>query len=309
MRPRSRRQRWPAARRWPRPTRRCSPRRPLRWPTRRIPAPARSTLSPWRLGTSTSPSTARPASRPWPTARLPDEDADAYTALADEGDFRPAATPVADASIPEDGGRRPLVLVVSAVAAIFVVGAAALVVALAISMRPTAAVRPDPGHNAVAPRQAGARRAGRSGARSGAGSCGAGSRPRSSGSRAAAPAPAPGRPAPAPAPAAPAPEPGSSRPLRLLCRLRRLPLRCSGAGGAASGGSRPDSGSDSGAAGPRAAAGTRRSGPWGGGHGGGGWPGGGGRGGGGFPGGGPAVRRRRPRRLRRRRIRVPGLHF
>ncbi|MGC1808207.1 MAG: hypothetical protein WA752_30240, partial [Mycobacterium sp.] len=107
-----------------------------------------------------------------------DEDADAYTALAGEGDFQTGShtgyTGVVDA--PVDGGRRPLVLVATAVVAIFVVGAAALLVAMAISMRPTASVRPEPGHNAVAPKPA----------------------------PAAPPAPAPVQ---APAPAAPAPAP------------------------------------------------------------------------------------------------------
>ena len=88
---------------------------------------------------------------------VPDDDLDAYTALAGEGDFETgtytgAYTGIAAA--PEEGRRRPLILVASAVAAIFVVGAAALLVALAISMRPTAAVRPEPGHNAVAPKPA-----------------------------------------------------------------------------------------------------------------------------------------------------------
>ena len=83
------------------------------------------------------------------------DDDDAYTALADEQEFATGSYTGVTSVIPRDGGRRPLFLVVSAVAAIFVVGAAALVVALAISMRPTAAVRPEPGHNAVAPAKPG----------------------------------------------------------------------------------------------------------------------------------------------------------
>ncbi len=86
---------------------------------------------------------------------VPDEDADAYTAIAaDEADPGTGAyTGIAD--VPSDGGRRPLVLVASAVAALFVVGAAALLVALAVSMRPSCGhqARPRP------QRQAGARRA------------------------------------------------------------------------------------------------------------------------------------------------------
>ena len=117
------------------------------------------------------------------------DDDDAYTAFAGEqadfetGTYTGAYTGVVDA--PVDGGRRPLVLVSSAVVAIFVVGAAALLVAMAISMRPTASVRPEPGHNAVAPKPA----------------------PAAPPAPAPVQAPAPAAPAPAPEPAAPAPEP------------------------------------------------------------------------------------------------------
>ena len=51
------------------------------------------------------------------------------------------------------GERRSFGLVGSALAGIFIVGVAALVVSLAIAIRPTAAVRPVPGHNVVAPAQ------------------------------------------------------------------------------------------------------------------------------------------------------------
>ena len=151
-----------------------------------------------------------------------DEDADAYTALAGEGDFQTGShtgyTGVVDA--PMDGGRRPLVLVATAVVAIFVVGAAALLVAMAISMRPTASVRPEPGHNAVGA-QAGACRAARSSAGAGTGSCCArprtgcaGSRAGRAGSRAgrAGSRPAPAAPAPEPVPVAPAPAPEPAAP-------------------------------------------------------------------------------------------------
>jgi uncharacterized membrane protein YgcG len=110
-----------------------------------------------------------------------DEDGDAYTALAgEEADFQ-TGTYTGVAEIPSDGGRRPLFLVASAVAALFVVGAAALLVALAVSMRPTAATRPDPGHNAKPA-------------------------PAAPAAPASAPAPAPAAPAPAPEAPAPAPE-------------------------------------------------------------------------------------------------------
>ncbi|MGO9158282.1 DUF7159 family protein [Mycobacterium sp.] len=93
---------------------------------------------------------------------VPAELADTYT-----GEHT-AATRVVGADYRE---RRSFTLIGSALAAILIVGVAALVVSLAISIRPTAGVRPDPGHNVVAPTQQ--------------------------------PAPV----APAPAPAAPAPEP------------------------------------------------------------------------------------------------------
>ena len=75
---------------------------------------------------------------------VPDELADAYT-----GEHT-AGTRIAGADY---GERRSFTLIGSAVAAIFIVGVAALVVSLAISIRPTAGVRPDPGHNIVAPAQ------------------------------------------------------------------------------------------------------------------------------------------------------------
>jgi hypothetical protein len=123
---------------------------------------------------------------------VPDEDANAYTAVVDGGDFE-TGTYTGVSAAPLEGGRRPLFLVASGVAAIFVVGAAALLVALAISMRPTAAVRPEPGHNAVAPKPAPA----------------APAAPAPAAPAPEAPAPAPAAPvpeAPAPEPAAPAPE-------------------------------------------------------------------------------------------------------
>jgi hypothetical protein len=98
---------------------------------------------------------------------VPDELADAYT-----GEHTAATSIVGDVR-----ERRSFTLLGSALAAIFIVGVAALVVSLAISIRPTAGVRPDPGHNIIAPTQPAP----------------------------VAPAPAPA--APAPAPAAPAPAP------------------------------------------------------------------------------------------------------
>ncbi len=121
---------------------------------------------------------------------VPDDDADDYTAVADADAFATGAYTRLRAA-PEQGGRRSLVLVVSAVAAILVVAVSALVVALAISMRPTAAVRPEPGQKAVAPAKPA---------------------PSAPAAPASAPAPAPAAPAPAPAPAAPAPAPAAPAP-------------------------------------------------------------------------------------------------
>jgi len=100
----------------------------------------------------------------------------AYSAVPDDfsGAFtveRAAAAPVVGAGYHDPRSFR---LVGSALAAIFVVGVAALVASLAIAIRPTAAVRPSPEQHVVAPTQA---------------------------------APAPAAPAPAPVPAAPAPAP------------------------------------------------------------------------------------------------------
>jgi len=115
----------------------------------------------------------------------------AYSAVADDFDdaytgAHTAATQLVGAGYRE---RRSFRLVGSALAAIFVVGVTALVVSLAIAIRPTAGVRPDPGHHVVAPTQAAP--------------------------APAAPAPAPAAPAPAPAavPEAPAPVPAAQVPV------------------------------------------------------------------------------------------------
>ena len=143
-----------------------------------------------------------------------DEDGDAYTALADEGEAETGLyTGVAEAQ--SDGGRRPLFLVASAVAALFVVGAAALLVALAVNMRPTAATRPDPGHNAKpAPASAPAPAPASVPAPAPAAPAPEAPAPEAPAPEPVvqAPAPAPAAPAPAPAPAAPAPAPEAPAP-------------------------------------------------------------------------------------------------
>jgi hypothetical protein len=219
-----------------------------------------------------------------------DDDVDAYTALAGEGDFETGSYTGAYTGIaaaPEEGRRRPLILVASAVAAIFVVGAAALLVALAISMRPTAAVRPEPGHNAVAPKPAPAAPAAPAPASAPAPAPEAPAPAPEAPAPApeqVAPAPAPAAPAPAPVPAAPAPEPVAPPPAPVAPApapppaVVPIPIPIPGV--------------------PPIFGGPRQgppNGPWGGGGwgpgGGGGYPGGGGGypgpgGGGGFPGGG-----------------------
>lgn len=73
---------------------------------------------------------------------VPEDFADTHT-----GEHAPASGFV------DVGGRRSFGLVGSALAGIFIVGVAALVVSLAIAIRPTSGVRPVPGHNVVAPAQ------------------------------------------------------------------------------------------------------------------------------------------------------------
>jgi uncharacterized membrane protein YgcG len=154
---------------------------------------------------------AAPGEQPLAYSAVPDEDADAYTAVADDREFATGAYTGAytrATAVPRHRGRRPFALVASAVAAIFVLGAVALVVAVAIGMRPTAGVRPEPGHNIVAPsKQAPAP------APAPAAPAPAAPAPAPASAPAAAPpAPAPAPEAPAPAPAAPAPAPAAQVP-------------------------------------------------------------------------------------------------
>ena len=58
---------------------------------------------------------------------------------------------------PADEGRKPFLLVGSALTSIFVVGVVALVISLAVSIRPTADQRPSPGQSAIVPSTPGAR--------------------------------------------------------------------------------------------------------------------------------------------------------
>jgi hypothetical protein len=76
---------------------------------------------------------------------VPDEDADANTGIADQAD---------DASKDESASRRrPVMLLGSALAVIFISAVVALEIALAISIRPTVALRPSPNENLIVPTQ------------------------------------------------------------------------------------------------------------------------------------------------------------
>lgn len=195
-------------------------------------------------------------------------DAFAYSAVPDEADdIYPAEPTAATALVDGYPERRSFRTVASIVAGVFVVGVVALVVSLAIAIRPTANVRPSPNQNVVvAPtRPAPAPAA-----------------PAPEAPAAPAPASAPAPAAPAPAPAAPAPEaqvpapgpaPAAPAPGPALPPVAPvpvpIPLPIPGIGGPPGGGWGPPGGGE----GP---------------HGGGGipgFPGGGGHGGGGFGGG------------------------
>jgi uncharacterized membrane protein YgcG len=126
--------------------------------------------------------------QPLAYSAVSDDEDDAYTAIAPEDD---AYTEIAQEPDGATGYqyvavgrtasvRRPFALVASAVAALFVVGVAALTIVL-VGMKHTAAVQSNPGQHLVAPNKQ-------------------------------APAPAPAAPAPAPAPAAPAPAPEAPAP-------------------------------------------------------------------------------------------------
>jgi hypothetical protein len=56
--------------------------------------------------------------------------------------------------LPAEEGRKPFLLVGSALTAIFVIGVVALVISLAVSIRPTVESRPDPGRGAIVPEAA-----------------------------------------------------------------------------------------------------------------------------------------------------------
>ncbi|WP_443677490.1 DUF7159 family protein [Mycobacterium seoulense] len=130
-------------------------------------------------------------------------DALAYSAVPDDIDgpytgAHTGATALVDAGYPE---RRSFRLVGSIVAGVFVIGVVALVVSLAIAIRPTANVRPSPNQNVVAPTRAAPAPAAPAPAEAPA---------------PAAPAPAPQAPAPAPEAQVPAPAPAPAAPAPVL---------------------------------------------------------------------------------------------
>ncbi len=121
------------------------------------------------------------------------EEALAYSAVPDDPDDPYLGEQTAVTELVGYRDHSSFRLVGAGVAAVLIVGVVALVVSLAIVIRPTAGVRPDPGHQVVAPTQAAPALA------------------------PAAPAPAPAAPAPAPqantpAPQAPAPVPEAPAP-------------------------------------------------------------------------------------------------
>nr|WP_179961824.1 hypothetical protein [Mycobacterium noviomagense] len=136
---------------------------------------------------------------------VPDDEADAYTAVADE----PAVNARVYRPVVRKQRRRPFMLVGSAITAIFVVGVVALVITLAMTIGPSVGLRPTPGHKAVAPNAP-------------TPAAPAPAPPNASPPAAPAPAPPPNAsppaapppaaPAPAPAPAAPPPSPAPVAP-------------------------------------------------------------------------------------------------
>jgi uncharacterized membrane protein YgcG len=78
----------------------------------------------------------------------------AETQMAPVGSPNPLAEPYepeTDLDLPVEEGRKPFLLVGSALTSIFVVGVVALVISLAVSIRPTVDQRPSPGQSAIVP--------------------------------------------------------------------------------------------------------------------------------------------------------------
>ena len=82
----------------------------------------------------------------------------AYSEVNDEAVAGPEFEPVADATgarpvAAAQQGRKPFLLVGSALTSIFVIGVTALVISLAVSIRPTVDQRPNPGESVIVPTQ------------------------------------------------------------------------------------------------------------------------------------------------------------
>ncbi|MGH3957818.1 DUF7159 family protein, partial [Mycobacterium sp.] len=137
-----------------------------------------------------APANAAPGDRPLAYSAVAADEGDAATVAANQQSPRTGAFTAVDGQDQRQHKRRPTVLVASAVAAVFVVGVIALVVALVMTMHPTIGEQPNPGQKMAPSKQAPP-----------------GPPPPSA---PAAPAPAPA--APAPAPAAPAPAPAAPAP-------------------------------------------------------------------------------------------------
>lgn len=211
-------------------------------------------------------------------------DALAYSAVPDDpDDFFTGSQTAATELVGADYRGRNFRLVGSAVAAVFVIGVVALVVSLAIAIRPTANVRPSPNENVVvaptrpapapaapapAPAQAPAAPAPAPEAPAPV--------PEAPAPAPAAPAPAPVAPAPIPVPPAPPPAPPPVAPVPVP-----IPLPIPGIGGPPGGGWGPGHGGGHGdhddgfPGGPRGGFGGGPRGGFGGGHGHGGFGGGG----------------------------------
>jgi hypothetical protein len=137
------------------------------------------------------------AEEPLAYSAAPDEEADAYTAVA-PGDLSAPGAAVFDAPEETERDRKPF-LVALGVLMVFVVGVATLAIALALDIRPSVENRPDLGQRVVVP-----------------------AKPAPPPVQAPAPAP-PAPAAPAPAPAAPAPAPAAPAPAPAVPAAPALP--------------------------------------------------------------------------------------
>ena len=176
-------------------------------------------------------------------------DALAYSAVPDDMDDpyiaeQTGATALVGAGYRE---RRSFRLVGTALATIFIVGVAALVISLAVAIHPNPGVQPDPGHHVVAPTQA-ARAPAAPAPAPAAPAPGANvpapvPAPQAPAPVARAPAPVPEAPLPAPIPVAPAPAP----PPPVMAPIPvPIPLPIPGIGGPPGGGFGPGGGGNGG---------------------------------------------------------------